>query len=125
MSLHLAVMRELRPGTDNEEVFRAKDPRGRVVVCTRERWLLHVLQNHPRMKGWEDEAKATIENPLFIAQARRYKSRQIYYKLSVGDARYLKVIVAFDDKEEGTLWTAFFTDQGRPGETWIWPASKD
>jgi hypothetical protein len=104
-------------------IFEAIDPRGYKVICTEERWKLHVLDEHPSMANRVDEVKEAIEKPFlgFIFQDASYENRQIYYGKAEG-IRYVKVVVEFD-KEEGVLITAYLATGMKAGEKLIWPTN--
>lgn len=104
--------------------FEAVDPRGYAVICTDEVWKWHILSNRPFMEGWENEVKAAIEQPTFgIFQDAHRQHRHIYYRLSEGKQRYMKVVVEFSADNSGNVITAFPTDSMKAGEKLLWTRS--
>lgn len=106
-----------------EVVFEVVDPRGKQVICTEYCWIDHILSNRPFMVGLESEVKVTIQKPTFgIYEDANRAERNIYYRLFSGKERYMKVVVSFSDKD-GTVITAFPTNNMKSGEKLIWTAS--
>ena len=107
-------------------LFEVSDPRGHKIICTEDCWNEHILFNRPWMIGWENEVQKAIESPhMGIFQDNAYKNREIYYGLSAGKERYIKVVVESKDQNYGEVITAFPTDSPKSGERMIWPTSKD
>lgn len=107
-------------------LFETSDPRGYKVICTEDCWNEHILSQRPWMAGWEDEVQKAIESPYMgIFQDKDYDDRKIYYGLSEGRQRYIKVVVEFQEGDFGEVITAFQTDSPKSGERLIWPKSKD
>ena len=105
-------------------IFEVTDPRGYVVVCSEEIWNSHILANRPFMTGWEEEVKAAIQSPSFgVYQDANRQERQIYYRRHTGKQRYMKVVVAFFEKDSGSVVTAFPTASMKAGEKLIWTKS--
>jgi hypothetical protein len=104
-------------------LFEVTDPQGRTIVCTLETWNGHILENHPDMKGYENEVGRAIEAPsLGIYRDSVFENRHIYYNRFKRKPRYIKVVVEFGE-EVGKVITAFFTDATKSGEKMIWPIS--
>lgn len=107
-------------------LFEVSDPRGRKVVCTEDCWNEHILFNRPWMIGWEDEIQKAIEAPYMgIFQDNDFENREIYYGLSKGKERYIKIVVEFQEGNYGEVVTAFPTDSPKSGERLIWLKSED
>ncbi|MBA3871586.1 MAG: hypothetical protein H0X30_20765 [Anaerolineae bacterium] len=105
-----------------KNIFEVVDPRGYKITCTEDCLNNHIIPHHQIMKGREEEIRLTIENPEFglIYQDANRPERNIYYKLSKKKDSYLKVVVAFDKNDEGTVITAFPVSYPKSGEKIIW-----
>lgn len=94
-------------------LFEVSDPKRYKVVCT-------------KMAGWEAEIQNAIKSPYIgVYQDNDFKNRNVYYGLSGGKERYIKVVVEFQEQNYGEVITAFPTDSPKSGERLIWPKSKD
>lgn len=104
-----------------EILFEATDPRGRIVICSREYWESHILLQRPFMEGWENEAKKAIEKPsLGIYADAHIANREVYYLKRKSGVDLLKVVVDFTE-ETGIVVTAHPRNTPKPGEKMIWP----
>ncbi len=103
--------------------FEATDPRGRIVTCTLDRWLFHILDFHPELSGREEDIKKAIERPDFgiIYQDVDRENRDVYYYTPAHERRSFKVVVQFDETNKGEVVTAFRADSRKSGERMIWP----
>ncbi len=105
-------------------LFEVTDLRGHKVVCTETCWNDHILSQRPWMLGWEDEIRKAIESPYMgIFQDNEFDNREIYYGLSEGKQRYIKVVVEVQEGNYNEVVTAFPTDSPKKGERLIWPIS--
>src|SRR3989338_2256917 len=110
-----------------ENLFVELDPRGFTVVCTRERWMNHVVDNRQWMDSeyWRKLAAATVRIPLEIHKDRKFKDRECYYSLiegRSGSQRYMEVVVVVAPVGSTRhLHTAFPSDGPKKGEAKTWP----
>jgi hypothetical protein len=106
----------------NDIVFQATDPRGQLVICTRERWYGHILSAHQFMAGQEDIVIAAISHPTYgIFADAHFPNRCIYYyRQPKPPPRYMKVVVVVQESGPFTVVTAFQTDSMKKGEVLIW-----
>jgi hypothetical protein len=107
--------------------FEVTDPRGRIVICTEERWRWHIVSGHGKfMEGYEEEVKQAIQTPVpGIYQDTQRKVRHNYYLRLPHSRKYIKVVVDFTDETNGQVITAFKADSVKAGEILIWPISTD
>ncbi len=105
-------------------LFQTTDPLQRSIVCNDERWNEHVLSQRSWMEFWVEDVKRTLENPTFICCSADHNNVEVYYYIPAPMCKYLRVVVKFDN-DQGEVITAYPTDSGKPGETMIWPTSKD
>ena len=81
------------------------DALGRTVHLAAERWE-HVVDGHPYMAPYMADVLRAIESPTDrIAQAR--PGQDWFYLEGAGPSRWIKVVVAFDEKSVGNVRTAF------------------
>lgn len=108
---------------DDANVITCQDPLARRVTMTRDQWESHVLLRHPDMEHLEAYVQRAIEEPDSIHEDKRTYRRECYYRLGIPDATtiYLKVVVQFDQDNNGTIITAFTTRSTSPGERHLWP----
>ena len=85
-------------------VWRTRDPRGREVVLTPDRWL-HILIRHNEMNGHRQAILDTVAAPTMIRQGRATNERH-YFRRRVGPSMWLHVVVHYDDGS-GRITTAF------------------
>lgn len=111
----------------NNIVFQVTDPRGKIVICTEERWYGHILSSRQFMAAQQDIVKAAITNPTFgIFEDAQFPNRCIYYyRQEKSPVRYMKVVVTVQESGPYTVVTAFPTDSMKQGENWIWKPSSD
>jgi len=98
--------------------FEVIDRRGYRIVCTKETWR-RKTRKRPWMNSEEviDIIKRTIEEPTMpLFKDADYDDRQVYYRRTNMRGKYMKVVVAFDDKGNGEIITATPTNNGKPGE---------
>jgi hypothetical protein len=81
-----------------------RDPAGRLVVLTAERWW-HVLDGHPELGPYVQDVLRAVEQPTRQLMGRR-PAEAWYYLAGAGPSRWLKVVVAYE-QEEGRIITAF------------------
>ena len=104
-------------------IFEVKDPRGRVIFCSKDIWEHHILIYHPAMSGQEKRIEQTIHAPKCIYQAHVRQNREIFYSLPKGK-KYVLVVVEFADSNVGNVVTAFYSDSIKPKDRLIWPQPK-
>jgi hypothetical protein len=81
-----------------------RDPEGRVVELTFERWG-HVVVAHPELAEFRDEVMDAIRVPYMRAAGRREHEEWFLLK-KAGPSRWLQVVVAYE-RERGWIVTAF------------------
>lgn len=104
--------------------FEVDDPRGYKVVCTQKIWRYKITKKRPWMNSeeWKNIVIETIKNPsMQIFQDANFENRYVYYRRIENRARYMKVVVAFDNEESGEVITATPVNNGKAGEKPIWP----
>lgn len=82
-----------------------RDPRGREVVLTGERWK-HIIDGHPELKAHLEDVVRAIEAPTDTT-AGRGSYEEWFYLADVGPSRWLKVVVVFEAPPTGRIITAF------------------
>ena len=106
------------------ENYSVTDPRGYVVRFSGEYFNAHIVSKRPQMQGCEDRVLEAIKNPRsFIFGDKEDDSRHIYYG-SIKPFKkwmYLRVVVKYNDNNEGILITAYPTKNMTAGERIIWP----
>jgi hypothetical protein len=112
---------------DKPDVF-AVDPRGYVVICS-ERQMEEIYEHHPELRSfWAtvNDMKIAIEKAQMIYKSTKGEKFNIYYLGKNGKNTELKVVVKFDDNNEGILWAAQPSSVGqrKPGEMLVWPQMK-
>jgi hypothetical protein len=85
------------------DVRGTRDPDGRRVVLTDDRWA-HIKQRHPDVVPHLGEVMRAIREPDRRAEGRKH-SEEWYFEWS-GPARWLRVVVHYEHGE-GTVMTAF------------------
>ena len=83
----------------------SRDPRGREIVLTGERWE-HIMEGHPELKAHQEEVLRAVEAPSQTAPGRE-PDEEWFYRTHVGPSRWLKVVVVFDSAGGGRIITAF------------------
>jgi|SRR5579859_4627349 len=103
--------------------FQATDPRGRIIICTLETWLFHILSNHPELAESADDIRRAIEKPQygFIYRDVDYENRDIYYYRPSSQKYSYIVVVEFDEMNRGEVITAYRISKRKSGERIIWP----
>jgi hypothetical protein len=81
------------------------DPLRRTVHLPPERWQ-HIAYGHPQVSHLRAEVIRAIEEPTTWIDGARSGEAWFYLK-DVGPSRWLKVVVAYDDKSVGVVQTAF------------------
>ena len=82
----------------------AIDPDDRRVGLTDARWA-HIIDGHPELRRLRAEVLRAVEDPTEVIDAR--PGQRWYYLRDVGPSAWLKVVVAFNDKGDGSILTAF------------------
>ena len=101
--------------------IRAVDARGYTVTCSRYYWENHVLKHHPSLAGHEDDARRAIEKRDFIYASKSNPNRHVYYGPLSGRRPEIKVVVAFDANNKGTVVSVSECSRRPSGEAIIWP----
>jgi hypothetical protein len=83
---------------------KMRDPDGRLVELTRERWA-HILRAHPYVEPYLAEIQAAVVIPTAVLPGWEPNERW-YYLDGVGRSRWLKVVVLYED-DRGFICTAF------------------
>ncbi len=86
-------------------MLSAVDPLGRAVHLTADRWE-HIIDGHPEMEGLRAEVVRAIREPSELLHSPRV-GEDWYYLQGAGPSRWLKVVVAFDENNDGDVLTAF------------------
>ncbi len=81
-----------------------RDPRGRDVELTADRWR-HIIQGHPELAAHEEEIMRAIEAPT-EALPGRTPDEEWFYLRDAGPSRWLKVVVVFQPTS-GRIIAAF------------------
>ena len=110
------------------DLFRCRDKDGIDIVCYRNTWINHIVQQHPEMNGKEILVKAVIENPDEIYQDSTWPDTRNIYNPAVlpepFDKYYLKICleyrVNFGGKKRGYVKTAFACLRIKKGDILIW-----
>lgn len=109
---------------DTFSIF-AIDPRGYKVICS-ETQLSHIYEHHPELKKFgatDSDLKLAISGATAIFQSTKGEQYNVYYLQKKGRNTELKVVVKFDNNNQGVLWAAqpSAVGQRKPGEILIWP----
>jgi len=87
---------------DNKNiVITAKSPLGYTVICSKDRWVNHIIEStgHPVMIGHEKDVENAISDPDKIYESSQTPKRDVYFKAATYNAygkdktMYTKVIV--------------------------------
>ena len=96
-------------------LFTVKDPLGREVRLTEDRYQFHILLEHPDLSNVNQIAEA-IASPTIIAQDAVVLQRLVYYRTyQTQPQRWMKVVV-----ERGEVITAYRVRRLKKGETVQW-----
>lgn len=96
-------------------LFTVKDPLGRGVRLTEDRYQFHILLEHPELSNVNQIAEA-IASPTIIAQDAVVLQRLVYYRTyQTQPQRWMKVVV-----ERGEVITAYRVRRLKKGETVQW-----
>lgn len=85
------------------------DRQGRPVVL-RKSAMAHIAWRHPELAGCEVAITTAVENAEFRCRSK-VKGREILYAANLGPARWLVVVVAYDD-HGGSIITAYGSKRG-------------
>lgn len=85
-------------------VWQMRDPRGRTVVLTPERWL-HVLIEHGDLTEERDTVLSAVAEPTVVRRGRAANEVH-YFRARVGPSSWLQVVVHYHD-ETGRITTDF------------------
>jgi hypothetical protein len=86
-------------------MLSAVDPLSRTVHLTTDRWE-HIIDGHPEMGSLRGEVLRAIREPSELLRAPRV-GEDWYYLHGAGPSQWLKVVVAFDENNDGSVLTAF------------------
>jgi hypothetical protein len=92
---------------------RTKDPWGRHVLLSEERWE-HVLDRHPELRDRHAEVLATVPAPDVITRGK-HAGRWCYWAVGRGTSSWMFVVVDWQLRAEPYIVTAF---SRRKGPTW-------
>lgn len=96
--------------------FEVTDPKGMVIVCTKDCWHNHILSRHESLTAQIETVKLTITNPTYgVYRDANFSDRRIYYYRNPSYPRYMKVVVR-EDPDRSEVITAYETDSMKPGE---------
>jgi len=96
--------------------FEVTDPKGMVVVCTKDCWHNHILPRHGSMSEKIETIKLTITNPAYgVYRDAHFSDRRVYYYRNPSHPRYMKVVVR-EYPHRSEVITAFETDSMKAGE---------
>lgn len=96
-------------------LFTVKDPLGREVRLTEDRYQFHILLEHPELSNVNQIVEA-IASPTTIAQDAVVLQRLVYYRTyQTQPQRWMKVVV-----ERGEVITAYRVRRLKKGETVQW-----
>ena len=97
------------------DLFTVKDPLGREVRLTEDRYQFHILLEHPELSDVDRIAEA-IASPAIIAQDAVVSQRFVYYRTyQIQPQRWMKVVA-----ERGEVITAYQVRRLKKGETIQW-----
>ncbi len=82
-----------------------RDPRGREVFLTAERWE-HIIGGHPELETHRDDVVRAVQAPTETKMGRG-ADEEWFYLADAGPSRWLKVVVVFEDPASGRIITAF------------------
>jgi hypothetical protein len=80
------------------------DPDGLRVTLSDTRWA-HIIAGHPELTDLRADVLGAVHEPTEIIEGRT--GQRWYYREGAGPSAWLKVLVAFDDKGNGSVITAF------------------
>lgn len=96
-------------------LFTVKDPLGREVRLTEDRYQFHILLEHPELSD-VNQIAAAIASPTIIAQDAVVLQRLVYYQTyQTQPQRWMKVVV-----ERGEVITAYRVRRLKRGENIQW-----
>lgn len=84
---------------------KMRDPKGREVLFSDERWR-HIVSAHPEIEVYEEEVYRTVESPTTTLAGREPDEEWLYLE-GAGPSRWLNVVVVFDSEGSGRIITAF------------------
>lgn len=108
-------------------VWTAKDPLRNKIRLTENCWKQHILIEHPIMRGFLREIRATVQRPDWIFQSRVSRSTLLYFKeyrrKPVG--RFLLMVAAGVRRTRlrGFVKTAFLVYNLSKGGNLLWERS--
>ncbi len=85
----------------------ALDPLGRTVHLTPKTWN-HIAYGHPQISSNLDDVMRAVEAPTKLSLGRTPDEAWFYLE-GIGPSKWLKVVVAYDEKSTGKVITAFPT----------------
>ena len=91
------------------------------MTCSSEYWDSHVLKHHPSLAGHEADARRAIEKRDFIYASKSRPDRHVYYGPLTGRRPEIKVVVAFDANNVGTVVSVSECSRRPGGEVIVWP----
>ena len=82
-----------------------KDRHGRTVVLSEKGWA-HIRTSHREMDAWEEALKSAVESADIFEQGKR-PGVELLWARNLGPARWLVVVVAYDEHKPGRILTAY------------------
>lgn len=96
--------------------FEVTDPKGIVVICTKDCWHNHILPRHKSLSTHVETVKLAITNPTYgVYRDANFPDRRIYYFRNPSYRRYMKVVVR-ENPNRSEVITAYETDSMKTGE---------
>ena len=108
-------------------LFLVRDYEGVGVVCTIERWVTKVLQQHPELVDRRQGMVDAIERPQIVLRDRDHSSRK-HHMIRTATGQWLKVVVDYEPdpltgEQRGTVVTAFLHHRMRRGDSVLYTRS--
>lgn len=90
------------------------DYNGNKIICTRNQWYGHVINNHGIMARNKDVVVETLKTPDEVYEDALYENRNLYFKTdsraTYGTKFLTKVVVEFGENTAGEIITAYPTN---------------
>lgn len=83
----------------------SRDPRGREILLTPERWK-HIIDGHPELEAYGEDILRAVEAPTEIGPGRE-ADEEWFYLMDAGPSRWLKIVVVFESAASDRIITAF------------------
>lgn len=104
-------------------LIETRDMHGRDVRLTERTWEVHVLMERPWMSEWLHLVELAIMQPTYIFRDKEFADRECFY---LGGRRelegdFLKVVIRYNEDQQGTVRTAYAQQDHTAGEVQLWP----